>query len=66
MTGWGGKYFAEVCPEGFSLERAQEFVDQLLKHATRIFDEIRAYAQSPENYVDWDELEPPTENLVGN
>lgn len=66
IVGWGGEYFDNVCPEGWSVEAAQEFVEQLCQHAPRIFDEIRAHAGSPDKYLDWDELEPATDNLSGN
>lgn len=66
IVGWTGV----VDPDGneitFSVENAQELMDILYKEASWVFDKIRARANSPEAFVDWEMLVPQTDGLVGN
>ncbi len=67
IVGWGGVFSSAGEEVVFSQENAKLLVDQLVKSAPRIFDDIRAFAQIPANFLPEEELEPADlTNLVGN
>lgn len=55
IIGWGGITNAAGKEVEWSIENAKALVEQLCKSAPRIFDEIRAFAQTVGNYMDDDD-----------
>lgn len=67
IVGWTGVTTQDGTPIKWSVKKAIELIDMLSAPGVAwVFDKIRMRAKSPEAFVDWTELAPPTKELVKN
>ena len=66
IRSWGSIHTATGESVEFSEPAVQALCDQLCKSAPRVFDELRAHANIPANFMDAEDLDIQPENLAGN
>lgn len=66
VSSWDGIVDEEGKPVKFTAEAAEEFFKQLVSEAPWVFDRVRNFFATPENFLEEDEIPPSAEVVAGN